>query len=145
MKKAFTMIELVFVIVILGILAAIAIPKMGDTTTKAEIAKAKADVSAIRSAILTERQSQLIKGINSYIPKLSDNDEVLFTGDGTRKLLTYGIASGTESGKWSADDNEYKNYTFHIDSQSVAFTYDSDTGIFTCDRTDGDICKKLID
>ncbi|WP_418228279.1 prepilin-type N-terminal cleavage/methylation domain-containing protein [Campylobacter pinnipediorum] len=37
MKKAFTMIELVFVIVILGILAAISIPKLIATRDDAEI------------------------------------------------------------------------------------------------------------
>ncbi|AII13953.1 putative type II secretion system protein [Campylobacter iguaniorum] len=38
-KKAFTMIELVFVIVILGILASIAVPKLVATKTDADIAK----------------------------------------------------------------------------------------------------------
>lgn len=33
MKKAFTILELVFVIVILGILAAIALPKMSSSTS----------------------------------------------------------------------------------------------------------------
>ena len=37
-KKAFTMIELIFVIVILGILAAIAIPKLAATRNDAKIA-----------------------------------------------------------------------------------------------------------
>jgi len=36
-KKAFTMIELIFVIVILGILAAVAIPKLAATRTDAEL------------------------------------------------------------------------------------------------------------
>ena len=39
MKKAFTMIELIFVIVILGILAAVAIPKLAATRHDAMIAK----------------------------------------------------------------------------------------------------------
>jgi len=147
MKKAFTMVELLFVIVILSILAAVAIPKMGSTKTNAEIAKGKTDVATIRSAILTERQSQLIKGVNSFIPKLSDNDEILFTGNGDgRVLLTYGIASGTTEGKWErVEENKYK---FHIDSKEIEFDYNSTTGKFSCDRDDsttGELCKKIVD
>lgn len=40
MKKAFTILELVFVIIILGILAAIALPKLSSSKDEAQIAKA---------------------------------------------------------------------------------------------------------
>lgn len=40
-RKAFTMIELVFIIVVIGILAGVAIPKFAVTRDDAEIAKAK--------------------------------------------------------------------------------------------------------
>jgi len=54
MKKAFTMIELVFVIVILGILASVAIPKLAATRDDAEVATG------------VQRANHLITGIASY-------------------------------------------------------------------------------
>ena len=45
MRKGFTMIELIFVIVILGILAAVAIPKLAATRDDAEISKVVTNVS----------------------------------------------------------------------------------------------------
>ena len=62
MKKAFTMIELIFVIVVIGILSAIAIPKFAATRDDAMISKARATVAAMRSAIATERQKRILKG-----------------------------------------------------------------------------------
>ncbi|WP_250325823.1 type II secretion system protein [Campylobacter sp. 2018MI01] len=51
MKKAFTMIELIFVIVILGILAAVAIPKLNATRDDAELAKANTNLTTLMSDI----------------------------------------------------------------------------------------------
>ena len=49
MKKGFTMIELIFVIVILGILASVAIPRLAATRTDAEVATTVANLRTLLS------------------------------------------------------------------------------------------------
>ena len=68
MKKGFTMIELIFVIVILGILAAIAIPKLAATRDDARAASIKSDIgTAVQSipAWFTSRQEVAVAGAMS--------------------------------------------------------------------------------
>ena len=50
-SKGFTLIEVMVVIVILGILAAIIAPKVMDRPDKARLVKAQADILAIESAL----------------------------------------------------------------------------------------------
>jgi general secretion pathway protein G len=140
-KNGFTMIELIFVIVVLGILASVAIPKFAVTRNDAVLAKGKADVATIRSAIVTERQSQLIKGVNTWIPKLSYGSGNLFTGsDANRTLLMYGIAAG----EWAHGSvtGTTDAYTFTAAGVTTNFTYTNTNGTFTCSGGD---CSKLTD
>jgi len=152
-KSAFTMIELVFVIVVLGILAAIAIPKFAATRTDAQITKGRADISSIRSAIMTERQSRLITGDNKFIEagagagKLdkdyTSTNKVLFGG-----VLTYGIKDSTNSGHWhlvSHVDANSSKYNFYVGSTPVSFTYTRGTGIFDCTTQTDKYCSELTD
>jgi general secretion pathway protein G len=145
-SKAFTIIELIFVIVVLGILAGVALPKFADTREQADLAKGRADIATIRTAIANERQTQVIKGNASYINKLSSSSTTLFTGDTSvtpnRTLLTYGIKAGTSSGDWAKTSDTV--YTFKVGSTTTTFTYNPNTGTFTCPAGTGD-CNALVD
>ena len=64
--EGFTLIELVIVIVILGILAAVAIPKYEDMQEQARSATLKGQVGSIRSAIAIQYGRNALNGAASF-------------------------------------------------------------------------------
>ena len=60
-NKGFTLIELIMVTIILGILAAVAIPRYVATVTKAEQSAEDAVISSIRSGLETYATEQLME------------------------------------------------------------------------------------
>ena len=144
-KNAFTMIELVFVIVVLGILAAIAVPRLAATRIDAQITKGRSDVASIRSAIVSERQSRLIKGDSSWITKLNSSSNTYFDGNGSSTLLMYGIKAEDKNGHWHGAEKSGDNYIykFKIEDSDNVFTYNPNDGTFKC--TSGDRCSDLTD
>ena len=62
-RKGFTLIELLIVVVIIGILAAIAIPKFSNTKEKAYVASMKSDLRNLVSA-----QEAHFSDFNAYAP-----------------------------------------------------------------------------
>lgn len=72
-QAGFTLIEIMVVVVILGILAAIIVPKLTDQPEKARQAKAHQDIRAIESAL------ELYKLDNFYYPSTQQGIEALVT------------------------------------------------------------------
>ena len=82
-KKAFTMIELIFVIVILGILAAVAIPKLAATRSDAEVSKISQNIMTGASEIASyavshaKTENDLTVMSNGMASLKNSNDAVL--------------------------------------------------------------------
>lgn len=125
MKKAFTLIELVFVIVILGILATVAIPKLIVTRDDAEIAKAKSQIAAVRSGIQLKRNEMILSGTQGYPASLEDGT-CCFGG-----ILSTRIEERKDDNSygWKIENN---TYSINTNKEQVKFTYSATDGSFKC-------------
>ena len=126
-KKAFTMIELVFVIVVIGILSAIAIPKFAATRDDAVITKAIATIASVRSALATERQKRILRG------EFEDLNASTI-GNNFVNMLEYPVKSCSTSrcNGWSTSGTDY---TFHGPTGDVVFELDNNRLIYKSGST----------
>jgi len=93
-QRGFTLIELVIIIVVLGILAAVAIPKYQDITSEAKEASARAALGGLRSAITIYYANQAVTTGTAVWPTLA-------------QLSTYGtvMAQGIPQNPYQAPTN----------------------------------------
>ncbi|NPA28171.1 MAG: ABC transporter permease [Epsilonproteobacteria bacterium] len=146
------MIEVVFVIVVVGILAAIAIPKFSATRDDAVITKAKSTIASIRSALSSEVQKRILRG--NYTPISNLGGEAgfgkdlfdFFDGDATgNRVLEYPVKSckdAAATGCWvKSGNNKYKFIMPPSIGGEAVFVVNNNR--FECEDPDSEPCKLL--
>ncbi|WP_457560425.1 type II secretion system protein [Caminibacter sp.] len=144
MKKSFTILELIFVIVIIGILAGVAIPRLFTGISDATLAKAKTQIATIRAGISSAYSKNIMAGNIDKCPELekSTSDNTVF-----ENVIYPPIQENQKDINWTFESNTstQTKYKLVIDGGSTTFTYYKDTSKncpFTCNSSD-DLCQKL--
>ena len=68
LRNGFTLIELVIIMVILGVLAAVAIPRLGNTIDSSEVSAEEAVIGSLRSALEVYAMDQVVLNSNKSYP-----------------------------------------------------------------------------
>ena len=137
-QKGFTLIELVMVIVILGILAAVAIPKFADLTSRAEISAENGIIGGLRSALSVYASDQVADGAiqtNWYPGNPFDSVQDWPTSYDTTAVTKPTL--GTETDMWRVDNLTTTTQIWHAWKDGITshyWTYNDSYGQLTPDN-----------
>jgi len=121
-NKGFTLIELIMVTIILGILAAVAIPRYMTSVAAAEAAAEDAVISSIKSGLETYATEQLMSnGRRSWPDNPFDALETKPTG------YTTDITDADVDGEWTFNTTSLKITHQRNDNTRYSWTYDKGT------------------
>jgi len=119
MRRAFTLIELIFVIVIIGVLSAVAIPKFSHLSSNSKVVAELATASTIQSAIDDVHSDWIISEGSFKWGNNQDENNVTAEGypnklgncssDGFKWILKN---SATIDSKWKCTDNGNGTFTY---------------------------------
>ena len=147
-KKAFTMIELIFVIVVIGILAGVAVPRLASTRDDSEITKAMIMLNSIRNALSIERQKRILRGQFTQIDAVGSGTTVFgnfFSGgvDLNIPVLEYPELSSSDKYHWRRVDDIHTYFCLSntCNGNTDTIKFELEKGRFICKEEDIDSGK----
>lgn len=144
MSRAFTMIELIFVIVVLGILAGVAIPKLAATRDDATLAAMRANLATIMTAVQTQHGADLIAGNSAWKTlNFTTADKDANANYNLSSLLSKPMkidadCSKTRNGFCGGKDNEV---TIVVGGKRTTVRFNTADGTFDCGADVAGVCK----
>ena len=115
-QKGFTLIELIIIMVILGVLAAVAVPRLGNTINSSEISSEESILGSLRSAVEVYAVDQVVNNSTKSYP-MNPFDAL----DNKSKNDLFGKG-------WGYDDMNSKVYHQRNDGNYLDWSYNNSTG-----------------
>jgi general secretion pathway protein G len=138
--RGFTLIEIMVVVIIIGLLAAVVVPQFLGRVDDARIAKAKQDIQAMETALSlfkldNFRYPSTEQGLNALVQKPADPEIRNYPAGGYLKRLNKDPWGRDYQYAYPGAQGEYDLYTYGADGQSGGEGPDADVGNWNLDAS----------
>jgi general secretion pathway protein G len=137
--RGFTLIEIMVVVIIIGLLAAVAVPQFLSRVDDARVSKAKTDIQAMETALTLYKLDNFRfpsteQGLTALVQKPADSEVRNWRAGGYLKRLNKDPWGRDYQFAYPGAQGEYDLYSLGADGQSGGEGVDADIGNWNLDQ-----------